>query len=418
MSINSFPQKSKMKRTLLNLLFAVILFSLFIGALEIVLRTTHLFGAALSWIEPDPFVGYRSVADSHYWYNKENNHPITGRINSYRWRDKEWSQGKPSNTFRIAVLGDSMVEAFQVESDRTFLSLTEYQLNRTPNQDIKVELMNFGRSGFTQSEELLVLQKEIVQFSPDMVLAFFLPSNDIEDVSKETAEELRRPFYHISENGQLILDTSFIDLPQYKIFSFLSPFKQHSALLSLIKERYDFFRGRVMGYKYKMMSKSKKEEILQDKKIAPPFLSLCTKNPNVKFLKNYQLNKILIKAMAEFSKQKGIKFMLVTWDIPSYIPEFERKFVAIDSTFNANYFEDDLGEYTRLLNIEYLGLQRIFRRAYENTGSPLHWETPHWAVSSMLGAFSPHLNYEGHKVVADALVNKLKPIIYSKVKGD
>lgn len=389
----------------------MLLVSLFIGMLEIVLRSTHLFGAAVSWIAPDSFVGYRSVAGAEYWYNKENNHPITGKINSYGWRDKEWSLKKPQNTFRIAVLGDSMVEAYQVESDKTFLSLAENQLNNTPNQDIKVELMNFGRSGFTQSEEFLVLQKEVDRFSPDMVVLFFLPSNDIEDVSQETSTELRRPFYHISENGQLVLDTNFVNLRQYKIFSFLSPFKQHSALLSLVKERYDFLEGRITGYRFRM---NKKEGISKREERIPPFLSLCTANARPLYVENYQLNKMLIKAMSAFSKEKGIRFMLVTLDIPSYIPEVEKRFVALDSTFNTNYFEDDLREYAKMIDIEYLGLQRLFRTYYVNTRIPLHWATPGWAVTSILGVFSPHLNYEGHKVVADALGNKLKPIIFSK----
>lgn len=106
-------------------------------------------------------------------FNKENDHPITGKINSYGWRDKELSLKKPQNTYRIAVLGDSLVEAFQVESDRTFLALTEQQLNE--EHKLKVELMNFGHGGYTQSEELLVLENQVEQFSPDMVIVFFSP---------------------------------------------------------------------------------------------------------------------------------------------------------------------------------------------------------------------------------------------------
>ena len=73
---------------------------------------------------------------------------LQGKINSYGWRDKELSLKKPQNTYRIAVLGDSLVEAFQVESDRTFLALTEQQLNE--EHKLKVELMNFGHGGYTK----------------------------------------------------------------------------------------------------------------------------------------------------------------------------------------------------------------------------------------------------------------------------
>lgn len=100
--------------------------------------------------------------------------------------------------------------------------------------------------------------------------------------------------------------------------------------------------------------------------------------------------------MAEYCKEKGIKFMLVTADIDVYMPEMEEKCKAIDPTFNANYFEDDLRSYAASLNIEYMGLQRLFRKTFEDTKAPLRWG--HW-------------NYEGHQVVANELVSKLQSII-------
>jgi len=90
--------------------------------------------------------------------------------------------------------------------------------------------------------------------------------------------------------------------------------------------------------------------------------------------------------------------MLVTLDIQAYIPEVEKKYKLIDSTFNADFLEDDLRAFAKSINVVYLGLQRIFRQSFENMGVSLHWE--HW-------------NYEGHKVVANALTEKLKSFIDS-----
>lgn len=100
--------------------------------------------------------------------------------------------------------------------------------------------------------------------------------------------------------------------------------------------------------------------------------------------------------MAEYCKEKGIQFMLVTIDTDAYIPEVEKSCKTIDPTFDANFLEDDLKDYATSLNVEYLGLQRLFRQTFENTGVTLHWG--HW-------------NYEGHKVVAHALADKLNSII-------
>lgn len=387
-------KRHKLRNIILNLTFSSIIFFTFIGALEVLLRTTHLFGARISWSKPDTILGYRFTPGSRYWFNKENDHPITGRINNYGYRDREWSLRKPRNTYRIAVLGDSYVEALQVESDRTFLALTENQLNKN-NRGTKVELMNFGRSDFTQTEELLVLKNDVVQFFPDMVLLFFYPGNDIRDVSRETAPNLVRPFYHVSENGELILDTSFTEMGQFKIRYFINWFQQHSALISLICNRYSL---RLKQARFKNMSKAKGTNRLPNK--IEDYLNLCTANPDPIYSRNYRLNKILIEAMSTYCSEKGIRFMLVTLDNEAYIPKVEKRYKAIDSTFDPFFFEDDLKSYSRLLGIEQIGLQRIFRRFYKNTGIPLHWGSGHW-------------NYQGHKTVANVLSNKLKLIIYS-----
>lgn len=376
---------SKARSIIINIGISFLIFFLFIAILETILRTTHLFGAKTPWIKPDPILGYRNVPGSKYWHYDENDHPITGRINSHGWRDKEWSLKKPQNTYRIAVLGDSMVASWDVESDRTFLALTENQLNHGGNH--KVELMNFGFSNISQAEELLILKNDIIKFSPDMVLLFFFPGNDIYDMSVKTVSHSKRPFFHLSENGELILDTSFSQTRHYKIKCFVNVFKRHSALINFIGERY-------YGYLEYRRNKSLDKSGLQGKKTIPEFLTLCTKNPDASTLKNYQMNKALIKAMAEYCQEKSIRFMLITIDTsPLYILENEKRNKSIDSTFDANFFEDDLRNYATSLSIDYLGLQRIFRQAYEKNPVPLHWF--HW-------------NYEGHKVVAEALSAKIK----------
>jgi len=376
------------KTTILrNIFFLALIFLCFIATLETLLRTTHLFGARISWAKPDHILGWRNYPHYKYWQDKENDHPITGRFNSYGWRDKEWSLQKPKGTYRIAVLGDSYVEAFQVEAERTFLSLTEKALNN--NHGLKVELMNFGQSGFTQTEEYIVLQNDIINLSPDMVILFFLPGNDIEDISFKTNADPSRPFYIMDKDRKLALDTSFSQRTPFKVKSLISPIKNHSAIVSLLTERYNLY---TRYRETKSVGTNSTNRIYQ-------YLSLATSKPDATYSSNYQLNKILIKKMADFCKGKDISFMLVTIDIDAYKPERERYYKNIDPTFDANFFENDLMQFSKSINIEYIGLQRIFRKYYETTGTPLHWG--HW-------------NYEGHEVVANALTDKLRSIIYSE----
>lgn len=383
-------QDTRDKGRLKNLFFLLVAFFIFLGVLEGVFRMAHLFNARISCSEPDPVLGWRFTPGRSYWFYKENDHPITGKINRFGWRDREWSLKPSADTYRIAVLGDSYVESFQVETNRNFLALTEKEFNK--DQNIRLELMNFGRSGFTQTEELLVLRKYITQFSPHMVILFFLPENDLTEISRETTFELIRPFYQLSPNGELMLDTSFVDTREFKIKRFINFFTHHSALITLIGERYNLFQAQ-------NLIRKKEKQHVQERGHAESlerYLSLCTGNADKTYLKNYQLSKRLIRAMSEYCSSRSIRFMLVTINTPAYISEVEAKYRDMDASFNMNFFEDDLRKFADSINIEYLGLQRIFRDSYETNGIVLHWG--HW-------------NYQGHQVVGKVLADKLRSII-------
>jgi len=392
--------------TLKTIILSVGIFLFFLAVLELVFRATHLFGARISWAQPDTLLGYKFTPGRTYWSLKENDHPITGKINSFGWRDEEWSIKKPDNVYRIAVLGDSVVEAIEVELDRTFMAIAQNQFNQHSKNGMKIELMSFGRTSFTQTEELLVLKNMVEQFSPDMVMVLFLPLNDIQDVSFKTTPNRLRPFFHVSETGELQLDTSFTQTKEFQTKQFINWFKQHSALISLMTERYNMFQNqRVMRAKKQAKETSRKGEacaddsadmIPKDSAFLPKYLTLCTANPDSAYLDNYRLNKVLIKAMADFCKSKNYRFMLVTVDNEAYIDKMENQFKQIDPTFNPNWFEDDMQQFASSIDVEYLGLQRVFRSAYAEKGIPLHWG--HW-------------NYEGHEVAANAIVEKLKTII-------
>lgn len=403
--------------TVKTIVLSLIVFIVFLTALEIFFRVTHLFNARISWTEPDPLIGYKFTPGKTYWSLRENDHPITGRINSFGWRDEEWSIEKPDNVYRIAIIGDSFVEAIEVEQDRTFMAVAEREFNQKSN-GLKIEFLSFGRMSFTQTEELLVLKNMVEKFSPDMVMVLFLPDNDIRDISKKTTSNPLRPYFHISETGELILDTSFKQAKEYKLKKFINWFKQHSILVSMMTERYNLLKNQRMknakreeaekkakaeasnnGKAKKTKDIDTKPQKVKDNKPLPKHLTLCTENPDSTYLKNYQLNKILLKAMVDFSKAKNYRFTLVTIDNEAYDPEVEKKFKSIDPTFDPNFFEDDLQQFALSLGVDHIGLQRVFRRAYEEKNKPLHWQ--HW-------------NYEGHEVVGKVFAERLREIIADK----
>ena len=383
-----------------NLLLSILFLAVIFLGLEALLRTTHLFGARISWSIPDPVLGWRFAPSRDYWFLQENDHPVAWRTNRFGWKDKDWSIDKPLGTFRIAVLGDSYVEALQIESEKNFLSLAEKELHAKGRP--KFELMNFGRSAFTQTEELIVLREEVLRFSPDLVVLFFFPPNDIDEVKKETALDPIRPFFEDAGNGSLQLDTRFQNLRTYKIKSLISPLKHHSALVSLLTERFTLFQFR---------QRAKTKEGPHPRTSLPGYLSLATAHPDPQYELNYQWNKRLITEMVFFLRRRGIRFLLISMDLPAYVPLVEKEYKAKDPSFNANFFDEDLKSFAAALGADFLGLERIFRETYLKTGRPLHfqyWNEKLGKKSFEYAAHTGHWNYQGHQTLAQALIAKLE----------
>jgi hypothetical protein len=354
---------------------------------EAVLRFTHAFGARLSWSEPDPTIGFRHTPNLPYWNFSENDHPIEGRINSFGWRDRERQLEKPPGAYRVAFVGDSFVIALQVEADSTFVALAEDEL--TSRFGRPIEVMNLGRSGTTQTEQFLILQSDAMQLSPDLVAVLFNPENDICDVARSTAGQLR-PFYELTPDGKLKLDTTFSSSRAYRTRAAVNGLKQRSALVSLITERYNLLvRAR------RARAGAAPEGTL------PRYLTLCTHHPDPAYAKNYRLNKILIGEMATYCRERDVRYMLVCGNAAYDTEEIER-FAAIDPTFDPGFFEEDLAQLADSLGVDYLGLQTPFMDHAKAGGGSLHWG---------------HYNYAGHRVVARALTGKLAGIILLEGSG-
>ncbi|MCK4666781.1 SGNH/GDSL hydrolase family protein [Candidatus Dependentiae bacterium] len=386
-------KKNRFNSILFKLIFSVFIFFTLFIFIEILIRVTGIPGISGSWIKSDPDIGWRNIPEHRYVFNKENDHPIIGKMNSYGWRDHEWLLIKTEQTYRVAVLGDSYIEAFQVEEDKTFLTITENILSQ--GSGINYELMNFGRSGFTQTEEYLIITSDIEKFNPEMYILFFLPSNDIRDISKSTAQGIR-PFYiepgHQDENIVTpYFDKSFTKSNKYKIKCFLSIFRRHSAIINFIVELI-LKRTNIV-----QASKEQNEEKL------PPYFTLGTDNPDQKCKDNYNINKKLILKISDYCKEHKKQFLLVLIDDPSYLPDNEKKYLKLDPSFSWNYFENDLQSFSMSHNINFLSLQTIARKSYLQNKIELHWS--HW-------------NYQGHEFVAQSLANKIKIIISQNSKSN
>jgi len=215
----------------LLLLAASVFLSLLV--VELSLRIAGFLDPSFYIYDHDRGVGLRPLAEG--WVHQERKNYV--RINSRGLRDREHALVKPSGTIRIAVLGDSYAEAFQVPLEDAFWAEMERRFQQCPNIGRRrVEVLNFGVAGYGTAQELITLRKHVWDYSPDIVVLAFTTGNDLNDNSKQLSKDLMRPYF-VYRDGQLVLDRTTLDSREASLRFRLN----HSALGSA----WDWLRQRL-----------------------------------------------------------------------------------------------------------------------------------------------------------------------------
>ncbi len=185
----------------------LIFFGFLIGAIiaEIGLRASGYSYPGFYTV--DQTRGYALLPGMEGWYRKEGESYV--RINSAGLRDREHSKAKAPDTIRIALLGDSHAEALQVQMEQAFWAIIEQRLQACrflARQ--RIEIINFGVSGYSTAQELITLREHVWDYAPDIVLLTITTNNDISDNSRALKKTDEVPYF-IYRDGTLALDDSF-----------------------------------------------------------------------------------------------------------------------------------------------------------------------------------------------------------------
>jgi hypothetical protein len=127
-------------------------------------------------------------------------------INSKGLRDVEHAYEKAPGTFRILILGDSYMEAVQVELDVAFPRLLENELNARASR--KVEVIDSGVASYGTDNELLYFRHEGYKYQPDLVLLGFTTANDVRENYaplnfKAPGGNVTKPIFSVDHDGRL-----------------------------------------------------------------------------------------------------------------------------------------------------------------------------------------------------------------------
>jgi lysophospholipase L1-like esterase len=202
-------RKSRLPRLAMNL--AMGMGAVLVGLLvcELVLRLVGIRYSVYMWT--DPVVGVAHIPGVRSRRESEGQPWI--RINRDGLRGPETTLEPPRGTYRIALLGDSFIEAFEVPYQNTVGEVIERRLSAL--RGTPVEVLNFGVGGYGTAQELLTLRHKVWKYSPDLVLLAVTTGNDISDNYRPLKRSEYVPYY-VYQGDSLVLDSTFLDTPGYR----------------------------------------------------------------------------------------------------------------------------------------------------------------------------------------------------------
>ncbi|HMF57647.1 MAG TPA: SGNH/GDSL hydrolase family protein [Pyrinomonadaceae bacterium] len=397
--------RSGRARKLFLLLFSI---SIAIAVAEIFLRVIGY--SYPNFYMPDAERGVALRPNMEGWYRKEGQSYV--RINSDGLRDREHAKTKPADTVRIAVIGDSYAEALQVPMENAFWYVMEQRLQGCVSLGGKrVEVINFGVSGYGTAQELITLRRKVWEYSPDIVLLALTTYNDITDNARALKKTDQIPYF-VLRDGQLFMDDSFRDTKKFRMRTSIPGrlgdwFLNSSRLIQLIDQSLLALKYYVTSKKPAaaqsliMQARNEQAAIQASEEIGID--NMIYREPQGEVWNNaWRVTESLIAEMNREVKARNAKFLVVTLSSGIQVaPDaagrqaFLQKIGATDIFYPDNRikaFGDDEG--FAVLNLApqlqaYADEHRVYLHGF----------------GKLLG--SGHWNQEGHRVAGEIIAQKI-----------
>lgn len=323
----------------------------------------------------NPLLGNVFISNQQGFYIKGENIEIKGRfrINKEGWNSPhEYTEVKSPNIYRVVVIGDSFIEALQVDYDKSYPYLMEKYLNEGGWSNKKVEVYTFGHSGANLVHYGYILDFAAKKYKPDLAI--------INIVSNDFKESLwgfsRKDNWSLSYS-----EGNFRDEPPRLISNLnIKRFIRNSALVRYLAINLDLVNtspliNRVFNFETRRYDTTDK--------IQEDF-----------FAKDWFLKGIIKKTLNHFleiRKANNSKIILVL--------DADRNAIYSGKNLEEteNYkFMSAIKQVAQELNIPVVDLANSFKTAWNEKKERFDW------------SIDEHWNQYGHQIVADTLTNFLR----------
>jgi hypothetical protein len=184
----------------------------------------------LPYHELDERVGKKMIPSRRINYFKEGFY--LGASNKYGYLGNPYPPVRNNNNIRIAILGDSYAEGFQVFEDHHFARILENKLNADKG-DQGYEVLNFGVGNYDYNDMVIQYKNFIEDFDPDILL-FIIHEQDF---------QFRDGFFIPSpalkmKDDSLVIDYSFTSGRTYQVYSKISFLMDNSCVIKALNNAY------------------------------------------------------------------------------------------------------------------------------------------------------------------------------------
>jgi len=325
------------------------------------------------------------------------------RFNAHGWNNLHdtYSTVKPAGARRVCLVGDSMVEAMQVNVEDTMAAVAERKMTRP---DRPVEWYTFANSGYGTTHEYLLIRHYALDYRPDVVVILFI-ANDPTDCSAYLApQEDWMAKMLLADDGELV----YFPPAQY-VPSTLKRISARSALV-----RYLFIQQRLFERGASPLAPGQlpvREQTLT---------KLVTTNGKVETMEDrvartWELIEAVLRQTKKECAQRGAELLLVYQG-----HRFEMQAAAEGQTYTPQPRDvDPFCVWERLNEMGRQYLEPIARRQAIHYLDLTDAMVKACAVDRTRFNFidDGHFNTFGHRVAGEAMASKVEEILAGRQEG-
>lgn len=314
------------------------------------------------------------------------------RINNHGWNSNiDYTFEKKTNKKRVCIIGDSFVEATNVDTEENF----GYLLNNLLGTD-SFEVYTFGQSGWPASAYLHFNRYLVEHYNPDLVI-ILLVHNDFEESLVEKGDSYHMLF-SIDTINNSVSERNPIS-PEYSSFVYKYELFKKSALI-----RYLYYNLKVHYWFSLRTIKSNSEEIVTKNEI-PIIVKSTSDSLSMLEQEMDTKNFLLLNPWNDYIYNTNTGFVLFFNNFLDKIQEANKsnRFLLVmnspdnEGNKGQNMFNEMVSLLSKMDSVDCIDLRESFSNAYRKTEK-----------SNVISRFDPHWNEQGHEVAAQEIYKYIK----------